>query len=357
MDLIHDATFRIVGQTSDYGQDYEPGIYRVILPLIQLNKTAVVRIHSDNADRRGHGGRKKKATMLRKLKKPSLPLVGTLLWHDNEVLDELESKRLAAPIEIKTQFGHNSEPTSGRAKSLFDIRLDVASGFLDLPKLKEEILIHQGIGGLAKEAMARTNCSRALVYKVWSALCRHGFKERNLRPRFDQCGAPAVARPCAPGMRKKAGRKTTEQRIAKAYGIDLDPTQPGVSTEWAAAIRSADKTIPDPKPSWPKRCTRILESAFCSKAQERDGKIVLVKPEMGSYPNDKQIKRVLIEGQRNFFSVKVSGQVLWDDGFSPSCSDRFFRSSILRRTRSARLRPDASRNSSEERSTPHGFGV
>lgn len=69
-----------------------------------------------------------------------------------------------------------------------------------------------------------------------------------------------------------------------------------MSTEWAAAIRAADKRIPTPKPSWSERCNQIVGSAFCSKAKEVNGKLELVKPELGQYPNDRQIKHLLTYG-------------------------------------------------------------
>lgn len=297
MDLIHNILFRITGQTTLHGKGYEPGIYRAILPVQGINKTITVCIQADDPDlSRARGGRKMKATTACKRKKPPSPLIGQLLWHDNEVLNELENDRqLVAPIELK--YPYRTPSTSRLAQEIFNYRLSVASGFLDQKQLEEGILTHQGIGGLVKATIERTGCSRGLAYKVWSILCRYGFNEKYLHPRFDQCGAPKSARPSDPGGRKKAGRKTTKQRIAKAYGVDLDPTQPGVSTEWAAAIRAADNQIPSPKPSWLTRCTLIVDSAFCSQAEERDGKIVLTKPDLGKYPNDQQIKRVLTVGK------------------------------------------------------------
>jgi hypothetical protein len=39
-----------------------------------------------------------------------------------------------------------------------------------------------------------------------------------------------------------------------------------MSSEWAAAIRAADKHIATPKPSWPDRHDKIIKSGFCAKA-------------------------------------------------------------------------------------------
>jgi len=168
------------------------------------------------------------------------------------------------------------------------------AGFLDFEKMKESILVHEGLGGLVREAMAAGEVCRAYVYKQWSTLCRLGLIEISLLPRHDRCGAPNVKRPCDPGGRKKAGRKTRPQRVAKAYGIDLPPKQPAMSTEWRASIVAADNQIKTPvKPAMPDRCTQILESAFVKKYRTDNGNLVPIEPKLGEYPNKRQIRRVL----------------------------------------------------------------
>jgi len=122
------------------------------------------------------------------------------------------------------------------------------------------------------ETIAEFGVSDSFVYRQWSNLCRWGFDKKSLRPRRDSSGGAGVKRPCDLGpdnkpIRKKAGKKTEKQEIALAYGITLDPEQPGMNSEWAAAIRAADNQIPTPKPSWTKRCELITKSAFCAKSK------------------------------------------------------------------------------------------
>ncbi|WIT14105.1 hypothetical protein PFX98_10910 [Paucibacter sediminis] len=146
---------------------------------------------------------------------------------------------------------------------------------------------------MVKEATTVAGVSRSFVYKQWSSICRHGFDPKSLLPRRDRCGAKGVVRRCDPGERKKPGRKTLHERIARAFGEPPPPGQPGMSTEWAAAIMVADNQIATPKPPWPTRTDQIIKSQFIGRAEEVNGKIELVKPEIFTYPNARQIKRVL----------------------------------------------------------------
>ena len=55
----------------------------------------------------------------------------------------------------------------------------------------------------------------------------------------------------------------------------------------------ADKQIATPKPSWTSRTDQIIKSQFIGRAEEINGKLEFVKPEIFTYPNARQIKRVL----------------------------------------------------------------
>jgi hypothetical protein len=221
-----------------------------------------------------------------------------LHWLDTSELERLQQRKLLTSITVEGQL---VGPLGSKSQQEFERRLEVMRPFLDFKTLQECLLLHQGLGGLVRGVMSSTGASRSFVYHQWSNLCRWGFNAAALVPRRDRCGAPGVPRRCDPpadgkASRNKAGRKTTEQRIARTYGIDLDPKQPGMSTEWAARIRAADKPIPTPKPSWPKRCALIVKSAFCGRAIEVNGKIELAEPVPWTYPNNAQIKRVLTVG-------------------------------------------------------------
>lgn len=292
MRLIHNLTFRLVNELEP-STPYLPGIYRVILDEPIVGKTVAVLIQSDEQPARRKGGRPKKKQSAHHRKKPPPPLVGDLIWMEKDELIRLHEERLLAPIDIEREAVRYTLNLSEKSKADHERRLRAMAGFLDMEKLEERILVHAGLSGLVKEAMHAANVSRSFVYKQWSLLCHYGIDEKSLLPRRDRCGGRGQIRRCDPAGRKKAGRKTLTQRIERAYGRHLDSVQPGMSSEWAAAIRAADKQIAEPKPSWPTRCNLILSSAFIARGKEVNGKIELVKPELGGYPNDSQIKRVL----------------------------------------------------------------
>ncbi len=295
MDLIHNSTFRILPEIPSR-LSYKAGIYRVILDLPYIDKIACVLIQSEDEPEPRKCGRRKLEKTKRKRRKAPPPLVGELLWMDRSELLEIETDGLIKTLEISPPKRKSIKELSDRDKKKYEKRKSAMAPFMDFKILEESILVHSGIGGLVRQVIAESNVSRAVVYKWFSLLCRHGFDELSLIPRRETCGAPGIPRPVAAGLRNKAGRKTTKQRIAAFCGVILDPEQPGVTEEWAAAIRAADKKIPEPKPSWPERVTKIQLSAFCSKAKEEDGKIILVKPEQGTYPNTGQIRHVLTYG-------------------------------------------------------------
>ena len=296
MDLIANMTFRLRADEQS-GTGYLAGIYRVILDDPRRQTTIAVLIQPEEGRIQvRHGGRKRKGDdqLKRPRKKPPQPLVGELIWMDRGLLLRLHDEKLLMPIEIE----RDAAPVlSGRGEVEYKRRVLAMAGFLDLKHLQDCIVAHNGLGGLVKEAMASAGASSVFIYRQWSKLCRYGIDAKSLIPRRDRCGAPGVARPCDPSTagkaRMKSGRKTLAQNIARAYGQEIASGQPGMSTEWAAAIRAADRQIPSPKPAWPARCRLIARSAFCSKAIEKEGKFELVLPEKGMYPNNGQIRRAL----------------------------------------------------------------
>ncbi len=296
MDLMANMTVRLRFDDSA-GTGYLAGIYRVIMDDPRSQTTVAVLIQPDEGQLRAcHGGRKRKLDdqVRQPRKKSPQPLVGDLIWMDREVLLRLHDETLLMPIELERDA---LPPLRGRSEQEYKRRVLAMAGFFDLKHLHDSIVAHRGLGGLVKEAMA-TGASPVFVYRQWSNLCRYGIDERSLVPRRDRCGAPGVPRPCDPPIagkaaRSKAGRKTLAQRTARAYGQEIESPQPGMSTAWVAAICASDRKIKQPKPDWPDRCRSIITSAFCSKAVEKDGVFRLVLGPKGTYPNNRQIRRVL----------------------------------------------------------------
>lgn len=292
MELMSNQVFRLLQDNASGA--YPAGIYRVIFDERAINKTVCVCIQRTDSKKVPHGGRKKLTITKRPPKKAPPSLIGKLIWMERDYLEQLQVKKLLIPVGIEREPIYFDPIESLKDQELLSHRCRSMACFLDLEKMKESILIHRGMGGLVRQAMAAGEVCRAFVYKQWSTLCRLGLSERSLRPRRDRCGAPKVSRPCDPGGRKKAGRKTRTQRVARAHGITLDPKQPGMTTDWRAAILAADNQIETAvKPAMPKRCTLIRESAFVQKYKTENGILVPIDPKLGEYPNNRQIRRVI----------------------------------------------------------------
>jgi putative transposase len=306
MELMHNEVIRIAAGELK-------GIYRVVLDEPTIESVVVVRLDADAQVERRTVGRKKNEKTKRPRKKAPAPLVGELLWLSRRELEALnrEHNLLRAEIDLDPFF---YLPVSAVDKDIFETRKAVMKDFLNFLNLRDSILGHHGLGSLVKAAVESAQASRAQVYKLWSLLCRNGFTEVSLKPMRERCGAAGVARPCDPGGRQKAGRKTNAQRMAARTGIKPPPTQPGMSTDWRNRILAADLTIPEPKPNFPARYTMILNSHFVNRFKVEDGKLIAVEPldvaavakhkkkggvvvevdpNQGEYPTREQVRRVL----------------------------------------------------------------
>lgn len=292
MDLMHNQVFRLLDSESSSG--YEGGIYRVIYADKAAGKTVTVKIDAPSKSEHARGGRRKLVSPKNRRKKSPPPLVGQLLWMESIELDRMHASNLLYVVEVEREPIYYKALVSKTDQKLLDRRILAMSVFLDLEHLQESAIVNAGLSALVVEAMASADVSRNYVYKQWSTLCRLGISEVSLRPRLDRCGAPTVRRPCDPGGRKKTGKKTKVQRVARACGVELPPKQPGMSTAWRDTIIAADLSIKSKvTASMPKRYIRIIESAFVRRYKCQDGVIVPIDPAEGDYPNPQQVRRVL----------------------------------------------------------------
>lgn len=292
MELMHNQTFRLL--EDDAPGAYPAGIYRVICEDEVQGRTVAAKIDQPATPTERHGGRKKLAVGKRPPKKSPPPLVGELIWMERLELQRMHDALLLQVVDVERESVYYKPLESPLHNALYETRVSAMARFLDLGHLIESILVNGGIGGLVREAMERAGVSRTYVYKQWSTLCRLGISEVSLRPRLDLCGAPGMHRPCDRGGRKKAGRKTKVQDVARRHGVDLPPAQPGMSTDWRVAIMAADLRIKTPvDPSMARRRQLILDSHFVKRYKCKDGQMVPVKLVKGEYPNYQQVKRVL----------------------------------------------------------------
>ena len=204
MELMHNVAFSIL-------EGPDAGTYRIVLDEIQIGKTVVVRLDPSPEAQKGKGRRKRLEQTKRPRKKPKPPLLGELRWLDRADLLRMPENEQINEITIDIE----NHPLSPADEAIYTMRKNAMSPFLDFDYLREQILIHSGIGGLVSEAV-RAGWGESYIRNCFSLLCRFGFHESSLRPSRHRCGAPGKPRPCDPGGRKKAGRKTTKQRIACA---------------------------------------------------------------------------------------------------------------------------------------------
>ncbi|MEN3113209.1 hypothetical protein ACFONG_15065 [Uliginosibacterium paludis] len=285
--LRHNSVIKLV---TDSGEHF----YRVILDEPARKKTALVEIvsPSDDDQRTARGGRRRLEHTARRRAKPALPNTTAIIWFHRPELESLASEHLLLPIEFELERPYFVPPQSERGQQEFDRRRQLARLLLDSKYLRESLLIHGTFGPLIKETMA-LGCSRAQANKILSLLIRFGFHEKSLRDRRFRCGAPGQPRPCDPGGRRKAGRKTNAERLARKVQTEAPPQQPGVSTEWIIKILGADKKNSKLRMKMPERIDRILKHAFVQAYTFVNGVPVAVDLRQGQYPNRRQIIRVL----------------------------------------------------------------
>lgn len=289
MELIHNQSFKIIA--TGEAEPYLPGVYRVLFSDHHSELVVCVRISSEQLKTCKFSRHTKQTA---KKKKPRPPLIGELIWMEPYVLDRLYEAHTLLQIDVEREAIYSAALTSSRDKEIHERRKLVMAGFLDPKNLKEQIIVHRGLGGLVRQALATSNASRGFVYLQWSTLCRLGLTETSLIPRLDRSGARGVPRPCDPGGRQKAGRKTVKQRNAELLGSDTTPEQPGMSTDWTTRIMAADRQLKtEVKPQMSARCEHIFKSSFVQKYRFEGANLVEVDLPMGSYPLPSQVRRVL----------------------------------------------------------------
>ncbi|WP_172202582.1 DDE-type integrase/transposase/recombinase [Niveibacterium sp. COAC-50] len=268
-------------------------IFRVLFDAPEIGKVVCAQLYCSEPPKPHRGGRRRKVPEANPRKKAPMPLVGELVWRDRDELARMQEDRSLFALELELDRSQ-CLPLNTHNAALLERRIRCAAPFLDLDHLRDEILSSGSLATLINEAQ-KLGASKSLAYGIFSLLCRYGFFEHALRPRKDRCGAPGVLRPCgeAERPRKKAGRKTANQRQTLRRGLVAEPEQPGMTSDWRRRILAADSRISQPKPKWPARCLRILESSFVTRYREEDGRLIPAEMPLGSYPSRSQIKHVL----------------------------------------------------------------
>ena len=292
MEISHNSVFKI----SDAVCGLPAGLYRVILDEPSENTSVVVLFEPAQPKAKHIGGRKPRNPVSNRRRPIKARLFGGLIWLDRTELEQLHATHEAQFLEVQRAPIYYLPMDNPKVQEIYDRRCKAMESFLGLETLRQEILMHRGLGGLVRQAMASAGVSRAYVYQQWSALCRFGFSEMSLRPRWDRCGGRGKKRDnTSTHPRQKPGMKEPAQRLSKQiYGFWGAPIQPGMNDEWRAKILAADKKIPAPKPAMPERYDLIIDSKFKTGMRyNNDNTLESVELKLGQYPNFQQVKRVL----------------------------------------------------------------
>lgn len=303
MDLIFNSTFKVAHD--DYLPiGLSPGVYRVLIVELKADAVCVAKIGTLHGESEGvmekKGGRPTlPEEMLRRPRRSGgQSNVGKLHWISYRSLLECHDLQLANSCSVVRPQHQPDDTLTPAATATFEQAKRVMAHFLDITRLQESILVHRSIGQLVAITVAEYSVSRSYVYKNWSRLVRFGVHESSLLPNFFKCGGPGVSRPADSktlegSPRRKSGRKTDRERIANSYGHPIEGEQPGMSQDWLARVRLADKAIMAPKPAWPRRYQQIIRAGFASSVTLDGDQVLLNMPPMGTYPNLGQVKYAL----------------------------------------------------------------
>ena len=284
MELMHNQVITI-------SKDTHTEIYRIILVLPLDNIVIKVRIDTPSGDKLGHRGRPKIIKPVNNVKPNRL--FTALIWANLDELIALYHSKCLHIVDVEPDAIFLKQIIVSKQQTQFAKRLAAMRCFLDLSNFKNRLFLDKSLGGLVKEAADVSGFSNTQIYKLFSALCRYGFTESSLRPRFDRCGSPGMRRPCDPGGRKKPGARTLLEKIELSTLGETNISQSGISTDWKSLILAADIGIKYPKPPMPQRCKIIINSSFVKKLKDDNGVLSPIHPNIGEYPNIRQIKRVL----------------------------------------------------------------
>jgi len=284
MELMHNKVIKIISGPLS-------GLYRVILSERSHDAVAIAKIGSilSSEDSLKNNTQKIQHNLDEKRIK--------LTWHGYDEIIKLQEEGILDIVNIDSSPAQFAPLKSDAIKQQHENRITAMHGFLNLDNLRHRLLTDGNLGGLIKEALATDRFSKPYLYQLFYLLCRHGFTENSLKPDYHRSGAPGILRPYGPN-RKKAGKKSTKEKLALLNEDKNVLIQPGVSEEWRKLIITADKSLPLPKPKMPIRFAKILETAFVKDYTFEGNKVVPVGLEQGQYPTYGQVKWVL----RNAYS-------------------------------------------------------
>jgi len=215
---------------------------------------------------------------------------GSLTKIERATLEAFEEAEKLVDVDLQPE-GKLLTPTSalGSAeKDLWERRCELMKPFFDHRAICDALQGSRGLGPLVRAAMSTAKGSRASIYRLWPMLCKHGFDQLSLMPRFDKCGAPGVPRPVTP-TRRKAGAKTLNVRL----GNPEPYPQAGVTEEDRIKIVHHYRALAKPGKAFRQLYDETIERAYVTQYQQTDSGREPILPIQGSFPNQRQFRNVI----------------------------------------------------------------
>lgn len=220
---------------------------------------------------------------------PAGPVDRKLTQIARATLLQLEADGELAEVELD-EPGRISREASldDKDRALWQSRKAIAKPLLSHEVLCDALESTGGIGPLVREAMERTNCSRATVYRLWEVLCVRGFSVLSLMPHYDRCGAPGIARPVSE-HRKRSGRKTLRQMLGEPEQFQ----QRGVTEDDRTKMIHHYRRLASPRDTPLGLYGRVIEATYVTRYIEGSDGRVPVMPAQGSFPNKRQYRHII----------------------------------------------------------------
>lgn len=276
MSLIsQNATLKVI----DFGASHN-GIYRVIAISAQLQLIALYPVSFDLEKENSEPPLKKKLVIV------EIGLICQLKDQGNINLVKLKEGKLKAKKDLNE-----------KESKIYYSRMNLMANFFDQSLLSEAIFIKKSIISLVNTKMLPNNSgfSKVLVYRLFNQLCQFGFTDSSLMPKFDDCGARGITRPCgelkinSDEIRKKSGRKSNKEKLVPDYVA----TQQGMTAVNRKLLEDLYKQIKTPHLSDRKVHRKIINNAFITEFEITKNGLKPILPPQGTFPNYRQFKHIV----------------------------------------------------------------
>ena len=166
MSLMTNQVFRLAGDALGL----RAGLVRIVMDVPEADIVYCAQFYPALPAENKKGGRPRLEHIKREKRIVKLPLVGQLLSVPRQELQELHDAHELMEVSLDLPSIYYQTLDDRKTAENFEQRCSVMSEFLDLEKLKEELVVHGNLGRLVQSAMTKHQVSRAYMYSLWSLL-------------------------------------------------------------------------------------------------------------------------------------------------------------------------------------------